>query len=236
MSKTKPKLVLSQVQNIPLNKLVASEANVRRVKNGVSIEDLAADIAHRGMLQNLNVRPVLDDGVEIGTFHVLAGGRRLMALQLLAQQKRLAKTAEIPCNVKAADDPISAEEDSLAENNFRAGLHPLDEFRSFKNLADQGLGHDTIAARFRTTPRVVQQRLRLAAVSPKLLEVFAADEMTLEQLMAFTLTDDHARQEQVWQIASDRPYDADANSIRAMLTEETIESNDRRLGDLSLRA
>ena len=228
MSKTKPKLVLSQVQNIPLNKLVASDANVRRVKNGVSIEDLAADIAHRGMLQNLNVRPVLDDGVEIGTFHVLAGGRRLMALQLLAQQKRLVKTAEIPCNVKAADDPISAEEDSLAENTFRAGLHPLDEFRSFKNLADQGLGHDTIAARFRTTPRVVQQRLRLAAVSPKLLEVFAADEMTLEQLMAFTLTDDHARQEQVWQIASDRPYDADANSIRAMLTEETIESNDRR--------
>ncbi len=52
--------------------------------------------------------------------------------------------------------------------------------------------------------------------------------MTLEQLMAFTLTDDHARQEQVWQIISERPYDADARSIRAMLTEETIDSNDRR--------
>ncbi len=230
MTKAKPRLILSQVQNVSLNKLVFSDANVRRVKNGVSIEDLAADIAHRGMLQNLNVRPVLDDdGAETGTFHVLAGGRRLMALQLLVHQKRIAKTADIPCNVKPADDPISAEEDSLAENTFRAGLHPLDEFRSFKDLADQGLGHDTIAARFRTTARVVQQRLRLAAVSPKLLEVFAADEMTLEQLMAFTLTDDHARQEQVWQIISDRPYDADANSIRAMLTEETIESNDRRV-------
>jgi hypothetical protein len=109
MSKAKPKLVLSQVQTIPLNKLVASDANVRRVKNGVSIEDLAADIAHRGMLQNLNVRPVLDDdGAETGIFHVLAGGRRLMALQLLVQQKRIAKTADIPCNVKSADDPISA--------------------------------------------------------------------------------------------------------------------------------
>jgi ParB family chromosome partitioning protein len=237
MSKTKTKFVLSHVQTIPLNKLTASDANVRRVKNGVSIEDLAADIAHRGMLQNLNVRPVLDgDGAETGTFHVLAGGRRLKALQLLVQQKRIAKAAEIPCNVKPADDPISAEEDSLAENTFRAGLHPLDEFRAFKDLADQGLGHDTIAARFRTTPRIVQQRLRLAAVSPKLHEVFAADAMTLEQLMAFTLTDDHARQEQVWQIVSDRPYDADAHSIRAMLTEETVESEDRRVLFVGLEA
>ncbi len=61
MTKAKPRLILSQVQNVSLNKLVFSDANVRRVKNGVSIEDLAADIAHRGMLQNLNVRPVLDD-------------------------------------------------------------------------------------------------------------------------------------------------------------------------------
>ena len=48
----------------------------------------------------------------------------------------------------------------------------------------------------------MKQRLRLAAVSRKLLDIYAEDGMTLEQLMAFTVTDDHARQEQVWEALS----------------------------------
>ena len=92
-----------------------------------------------------------------------------------------------------------AEEDSLAENVQRAPLHPLDQFRAFKTLRDKGLGDDEIAARFFVAPVVVKQRLRLAAVSEKLLDVYAKDKMTLEQLMAFTVSEDHARQEQVWE-------------------------------------
>lgn len=229
MTKAKTKLVLNDVRDIPLNKLVASESNVRRIKNGISIEELATDIAHRGLLQNLNVRPVLDgEGEETGSFHVLAGGRRFQALQLLVRQKRIAKTAEIPCKVKDADDPISAEEDSLAENTFHVGLHPLDQFRGMKTLVDQGLGIETVADRFHTTPKTVQQRLRLVAVSPKLLDIYAEGEMTLEQLMAFTVSNDHDRQEQVWAIVSGQYYDAEPSTIRSMLTEETVESSDRR--------
>ena len=164
------------------------------------------------------------EGEETGSFHVLAGGRRFQALQLLASQKRIAKTAEISCKVKDADDPVSAEEDSLAENTFHVGLHPLDEFRGMKTLVDQGLGIETIAARFRTTPKTVQQRLKLVAVSPKLLDVYAEGEMTLEHLMAFTVSNDHARQEQVWATVSEQHYDAEPSTIRAMLTEETVES------------
>lgn len=229
MTKAKIKLILSDVHSIPLNKLVASEANVRRIKNGVSIEELAADIAHRGLLQNLNVRPVVDaKGEETGSFHVLAGGRRLQALQLLVQQKRIAKTAEIPCKVKDANDPISAEEDSLAENTFQVGLHPLDQFRGMKTLVDQGLGIETIADRFHTTPKTVQQRLKLVAVSPKLLDIYAEGEMTLEQLMAFTVSNDHERQEQVWATISGQYYGAEPSTIRSVLTEETVVSSDRR--------
>ena len=147
MTKSKPKLVLSNTRLIPFNKLVLSQANVRRVSNGVSIEDLAEDIAHRGLLHNLNVRPVLDDaGAETDMFEIPAGGRRYRALEILVKQKRLPKTAEIPCNVKSADDPISAEEDSLAENTFREALHPLDEFRAIQELSAKGLGDETIAA------------------------------------------------------------------------------------------
>ena len=92
------KIILSSARDIPFNKLVLSQSNVRRVKAGVSIEELAESIARRGLIQSLHVRPVLDaDGAESGMFEVPAGGRRYRALELLAKQKRLAKTAPVPC-------------------------------------------------------------------------------------------------------------------------------------------
>ena len=193
----------------------------------VSIEDLAEDIAHRGLLQSLNVRPVFDaEGAETGVFEVPAGGRRFRALELLVKQKRMTKSTPVPC-VICENAETSAEEDSLAENTFRLNLHPLDEFRAFQTLAAQGLGYDTIAARFRTTPTIVKQRLRLASVSEKLLAIYAEDGITLEQLMAFTVSDDHARQEQVWQNVSGG-YNSDPYSIRRLLTEETVQASDKR--------
>jgi ParB family chromosome partitioning protein len=133
------KIVLSASRDIPLNKLVLSQANVRRIKAGVSVDELAEDIARRGLLQSLSVRPVLDEqGQETGAYEVPAGGRRFQALQLLVKQKKLAKTAPVPCLVKT--DGI-AEEDSLAENTMREALHPLDQFRAFQALRDEhGLG------------------------------------------------------------------------------------------------
>lgn len=139
MAPATPKIALNGSRDIPFNKLVLSQANVRRIKAGVSIEDLAEDIARRGLLQSLSVRPVLDaDGQETGTFEVPAGGRRFRALQLLAKAKRLAKNAPVPCIVKLTG---IAEEDSLAENTMREALHPLDQFRAFKALRkEHGLG------------------------------------------------------------------------------------------------
>ncbi|BBB10514.1 nuclease [Sphingopyxis sp. EG6] len=175
-----------------------SQANVRRVKAGVSIDSLAADIARRGLLQSLTVRAQRDEaGQETGRFEVPAGGRRFRALQMLVKQRRLAKTEPVPCIVRE-DDAVSAEEDSLAENVHREPLHPLDQFRSMQKLVEQGTDIETIAATFMVTPAVVKQRLKLAEVSPKLHDIYADDGMTLEQLMSFSVSSDHARQEQVW--------------------------------------
>src|SRR3954447_165601 len=220
------KIVLSASRDIPLNKLVLSQANVRRIKAGVSVEELAADIAHRGLLQSLSVRPVRGgQGEETGTFEVPAGGRRFQALQLLVKQKRLAKTAPVPCLVKT--DGI-AEEDSLAENTMRKALHPLDRFRAFQRLRDEhGMGDEEIAARFFVTPAVVRQRLKLASVSPKLLDFYAADVMSLEQLMGFTIAGDHARKEAVWETWS-RGNNREPYQIRRMLTEGAVKATDKR--------
>ena len=112
MATTIQKITLSASRDIPFNKLVLSQANVRRVKAGVSIEELAEDIARRTLLQGLSVRAVVDaDGAETGMFQVPAGGRRFRALELLVKQKRLAKTAPVPCVVREGG---IAEGDSLA--------------------------------------------------------------------------------------------------------------------------
>ncbi|WP_334539560.1 ParB/RepB/Spo0J family partition protein [Bradyrhizobium sp. AZCC 1708] len=227
------KIKLSPSRDIPFNKLVLSQSNVRRVKAGISIEQLAESIAERTLLQSLSVRAVVDaDGQETGMFEVPAGGRRYRALELLVKQKRMAKTQPVPCVIR---DGGIAEDDSLAENDERVGLHPLDQFRAFKLLHDGGMSEEDIAARHFVSPAVVKQRLRLASVSPKLHDVYADDGMTLEQLMAFSVTADEARQEQVWdnvnRSGNDEPY-----QIRRMLTENTVRASDRRAQFIGLDA
>jgi len=228
MAKAVQKVTLSPSRDIPFDKLVLSQSNVRRIKAGVSVEELAEDIARRGLLQGLNVRAVVDaDGVEAGMFEIPAGGRRFQALSLLVKQKRLAKTAPIPCIVRDAASEILAEDDSLAENMQRVALHPLDQFRAFQALREKGQGEEAIAAAFFVTPQIVKQRLKLASVAPTLLEVYAEDGMTLEQLMAFTVNPDHERQAQVWE-AVKNSWNKEPYAIRRMLTETSVRASDRR--------
>ncbi|WP_158815357.1 ParB/RepB/Spo0J family partition protein [Methylocapsa sp. S129] len=230
------KITLSSSRDIPFNKLVLSQSNVRRVKAGVSIEELADDIARRTLLQSLSVRPILDaDGAETGMFEIPAGGRRYRALELLVKQKRLAKTAPVPCVVRDPATDILGEDDSLAENIQRAPLHPLDQFRAFLALRQKGRSEEDIAAAFFVGVSVVKQRLRLASVSPTLLDIYAEDGMSLEQLMAFTVTADHARQEQVWQAISGS-WSKEPYQIRRMLTEKTVRAADRRAVFVGLEA
>ncbi|WP_029082551.1 ParB/RepB/Spo0J family partition protein [Bradyrhizobium sp. th.b2] len=233
MTKAVQKITLSPSRDIPFNKLVLSQSNVRHVKAGISIEQLAESIAQRTLLQSLNVRAVVDaEGNETGMFEVPAGGRRYRALELLVKRKRMAKTQAVPCVVREGG---IAEDDSLAENDERIGLHPLDQFRAFQTLSGTGLSDEDIAARHFVTPAVVKQRLRMASVSPKLHDVYAEDGMTLEQLMAFSVTADHTRQEQVWENVSRSGYD-EPYQIRRMLTENTVRVTDRRVQFIGLDA
>ena len=231
MAKTKSKmkptatLALSASRDIPFDKLVLSQSNVRQVKAGVSIEELAEDIARRTLLQSLTVRAVLDEnGAETGMYDVPAGGRRLRALQLLVSQKRLAPNAPIPCVFRTNG---LAEEDSLAENIQRAPLHPLDQFRAFKTLREKGRSEEEIAGAFFVSPNVVKQRLKLANVAPELLDLYADDVMTLEQLMAFTVNPDHRRQVEVWAVLKNG-YNREPYHIRRMLTEGAVRASDKR--------
>lgn len=210
---------------VPLNKLKKSPRNVRKVAHtAADIEALAASIGANGLLQNLVVEPETDgDGAETGFYLVTIGEGRRLAQLLRAKRRQIKKTELIRCMLDTDHD---AHEVSLAENVIRSAMHPADEYEAFALLhTEKGMAAEDIAARFGVTPAVVRQRLKLGAVSPALITLYRADSMTLEQLMAFTITDDHSRQEAVWNTLG---YDTGAYSIRRALTEGQVAASDRR--------
>jgi ParB family chromosome partitioning protein len=214
------------IELIPLNKLIPCPANVRKTGALTGIEELAASIKALGLLQNLQVRPG-----ENGKYEVVAGGRRLAALQRLAKAKIIAKTADIACEVREGED---AAEISLAENIVRLPMHPADQYEAFKALTDQGKGPQEIAGRFGCSPMVVKQRLKLANVSPCLMDAYRNGKLDLDQLMAFTVSDDHAAQEQVWDALPQWNHSPD--TIRSHLMVSNVETHDRRVRFVGIRA
>jgi ParB family chromosome partitioning protein len=224
---------IHDIRQIPLHQLFVDDANVRTIKNGVTIDMLADDIAFRGLLQSLAVRQLKDDdGLPTARFGVIAGGRRLKAMQKLAAEKRIDGSQAIPCIVR---DGENATDDSLAENVFREQLHPLDQFQAFKQLADQNIPDAEIAKRYHVTEKFVRQRLKLASASPVLLKAFLDDAISLEKLEAFCVTDDHKRQEAILQRMQDG-HGMGAYAIRQALTETSVEADDPRARYVGLAA
>ncbi|MDR6820950.1 ParB/RepB/Spo0J family partition protein [Neorhizobium sp. 2083] len=200
-------------QAIALNTLVVSKANVRRTGAKDGIAELAASIAAHGLRQNLNVKPT-----DEGRFEVVAGGRRLRALRQLAKEGLLAKDAGVPCLVH--DDTDDAAEISLVENTVRLAMHPDDQFQAFFDLVEKGMGIEDVAACFGVTPQVVERRLKLAKVSPKLRARYRKGELALDQMRAFAITDDHEAQEHVFKEL--RSWNTSPRSIRSALTGEAL--------------
>jgi ParB family chromosome partitioning protein len=219
---------MTETITIPLNKLLAWEGNVRQTEPDKNIDELAASIASHGLLQSLVVRKD-----KRGKYAVIAGQRRLLALQSLAEGGRIEDARPIPCAVIDAD--ADAEEISLAENVQREAMHPADEFDAFKALVDKGTPVADIAARFGVTESVVQKRLKLAKVSPVLIAAYRAGEMTLQHVMAFTVTDDHAMQERVWKEMPEWQKE-DPDVIYDLLTEDEVTAKDRRVKFVGLEA
>ena len=207
---------------VPLNKLDSDPKNVRKTYSKEGIVEMAATIRADGyrILQNIVVRK----GDKRGRFFVTAGGRRLAALNLLAEVGEIAKDYPIECKERSGSD---ATEISLIENTSREAMHPVDEYEAFRVLADGGKAVEDIAARFGTTETMVRKRLALARVSADLLNLYRNEEMSFQQLSAFTVSDDHAKQVEVWN--SLPTWTRDGRSIKSALQSEAMKANDKRI-------
>lgn len=211
---TVPEVAPYELHLIALSKLRPSSRNVRK-SGGTAVPALAASILRVGLLQNLTV-VVAPDGE---SFEVVAGKRRLVALKLLAKRRRLGRDHPVPCLLVP---DASARTVSLTENVQRVSMGAIEELRAWKALAAEGRAMEDIAADFGVTPLVVRRRLRLANVSPRLLTDCEAGHVTIEQLMALAITDDHAAQEQTFYEAPEWQRSPDA--LRDHLTQDEIDA------------
>ncbi|MBL8255973.1 MAG: ParB/RepB/Spo0J family partition protein [Pseudoxanthomonas mexicana] len=207
------------VRAIPLDQLFPSPLNVRKT-GGTRIDSLAASIKARGLIHNLTVVPRPREAKRSG-FEVVAGKRRLAALRLLAKRKALPCDAPVECRVVPREQATAI---SLTENVEREAMHPADQLAAFAKLVDEGKTAEDIAAEFGVSADTVQKRLRLARVSPQVMRLYRAEELNLEQVMAFAFTDDHAAQDALLE-GGTRPS---AWQIRRALTETVVRGDDPR--------
>ena len=205
------------IVSIAIGKLAKSPLNVRK-KAPCGIAELADLIQSQGLIHNLVVTEQQKKKKKTGQYEVVAGGRRLAALQLLVAEGRLSDADEVNCRVVSMDEALAM---SLAENSGREAMHPADLVMAYRNLTDAGLAPDEIAPRFGVSPLTVKRYLKLTNVSPAMFALYADDEMTFEQIAALALTDDHALQERVWNNTSD--WQRDGSTFRRLITETEID-------------
>ncbi len=209
------------IREIPLSRLALAPENVRKTPPDAQADaSLKASIAALGLLENLVVRPDDPGEDDAERFAVVAGGRRLKAMQELVEDKVFDADHPVPCQVRSGDaDPAEL---SLAENVIRIAMHPADQVVAFSKLADAGQSVSAIAARFGASERTVEQRLRLGNAAPELLDAYRADEIDLEVLKAFAVTADRERQMAVWEQVSGQDYRPAAWQVKRLLTEERV--------------
>lgn len=209
---------------IPLSVLFLSAGNVRR-RPPTGIERLAAMILSQGLLHALHITAELDaDGKKTGRYAVEAGGRRLRALQWLAENGKIFPDLPVECRLI---DAAQASKISLIENISQEAMHPADEFAAFQTLATEGHTLESIAAEFGVTVVHIQRRLKMANVAPELVDLYRNNKMTLDQVMALASVDDHERQLLVWNGLSD--YNRNAQVIKNRLTEDEVAASDVRV-------
>ena len=113
------------VKQIPLAQIGANPDQPRKAFSDTQLNELAASIRERGVIQPILLRSVSGRSY---MYEIVAGERRFRA-------SKMAGLTEIPALVKTIDDN-NAREIALIENVQRENLNPIEEANAYKNLME----------------------------------------------------------------------------------------------------
>lgn len=210
-------LAQTEEVSVPLASLIKSPLNVRTVPySAESVSELAESIKGVGLLQNLVVHALPGD-----RYGVAAGGRRLAALNMLAERGII--PAGWPVRVKIIPQELATAA-SMTENGQRRDMHPAEQIAGFRAMAQEGKTPAQIGDLLGYSPRHVQRMLKLADLAPVILDALAEDRITTEHCQALALENDTARQVQVFEAACQSGWGGkpEVQTIRRLVTESEV--------------
>ncbi|HAM9529801.1 TPA: ParB/RepB/Spo0J family partition protein, partial [Escherichia coli] len=210
-------LAQTEEVSVPLASLIKSPLNVRTVPySAESVSELAESIKGVGLLQNLVVHTLPGD-----RYGVAAGGRRLAALNMLAERGII--PADWPVRVKVIPQELATAA-SMTENGHRRDMHPAEQIAGFRAMAQEGKTPAQIGDLLGYSPRHVQRMLKLADLAPVILDALAEDRITTEHCQALALENDTARQVQVFEAACQSGWGGkpEVQTIRRLVTESEV--------------
>lgn len=158
---------------LPIEKLVPNPDQPRRHFSNEALEELAASIREKGVIQPIIVRP---SNRESGNFEIVAGERRWRASQL-------AQLHEVPAIVRELDD-TEVLEVAIIENIQRADLNPIEEAQGYRQLMDR-FGH--------TQERLAEALSKSRSHIANLMRLLQLPEPVQDHLREGRLSAGHAR-------------------------------------------
>lgn len=221
---------VAEVEIVPLDHLMLDPLNTRQTHNADEIAALAESIDAVGLLQNLCGLHRAD-----GKIGIVAGGRRLAALELLAERGNPVEA--VPVRIVA--DAVEAELVSHSENSARKALHPAEEVRAFRRLSEQGLAESAVAKAFGVTEGHVKRRMKLATLPEAVIDALHANIITLDVASAFTVSPSPEQTASVLAMVHERVGkwgEMDASDVRRHLLQDGVEDTDRRVRFIGLDA
>ncbi|MVZ98115.1 ParB/RepB/Spo0J family partition protein [Sphingorhabdus sp. IMCC26285] len=170
-----------QIDQIPLDRLSVSKANMRAGKKLPDVSDILPSIIKRGVIAPLFVRKNCQDG----HYEIVAGKRRFYASLEAAKQGKEALT--LPCISVGEGDDAEALEISMIENMLRQNPDAVTQWESYTRLVKEGRSVEDIAATFALTELQVKRILALGNLLPRIREAYRAEEIDAATVKHLTL-------------------------------------------------
>lgn len=221
----------AEVVQVPWTSLRRSDFNPRRTFAEKPLFELAVDIYHKGLLQNLVVRP---HPTEEAAYELVAGERRYRAVGLLIEGLELVDDAggesavlkvpedyTVPVQIRFLTDQELIEL-AITENLQREDVTPLEEADGYARLAGLGMKPDEIAARSGHPVRRVEQRLTLAyGLGKEGRKLLIEDRINVAQAQVIAQTTGELKKHLV-KLVKENPRSYSAEQLRKITTEGRV--------------
>ncbi|MDD9997645.1 MAG: ParB/RepB/Spo0J family partition protein [Rhodospirillaceae bacterium] len=223
------------LRHISLDRLVPWTEHPRKTPaESAAFKQLKASIAAHGLLENLLVHAIGKDDNRDDRYEVVAGARRLAALQALAGEGAISQVHPVPCHVLPADSPVEVM--CVVENMVRTALHPADRFEALAKHIRAGGTVPEIAATLKVSTKKVEQWLRLGEVAPEILDAYRVGEIGIKSLKALCFTSNTQRQQSIWEKLKAEHNVPGSRVIWRLVTNGCIHSSARAVRFVGLPA